>query len=363
MEGVRRAFPGPVGLAAWIAVTVPAPLVLYEATHRWEEDQRVGTALAWSLAALPVLAATVAARWSRHAERRGAVTDLLTALAVATAIGALFLAASLAFYRWVIPLGGGTGWTGAWWLTLPLAAAGATVGHLAGRRVPGPPASAVGRAPGLAGSEPRSAATRPDGAGRPGPPASEASAVGRALARGPRRVRPGYRLGAVIAVAGAVLAPVTVRLGAEDSTIRYDEGSYGGVGAAATAPGVLTLPAAGRYAILGVGDAPRKPDCRIGPAGGRAKLVGIPPRDYGGDFATYAWVASFSVPAPGRYTMECRTRDAQAGYTVGEVPQIRGAVGSLIHWPPPVIWFLGALPGLWILASAVRLRRSSKPAG
>jgi hypothetical protein len=53
MEGARRAFPGPLGLAVWIAVTVPAPLVLYEATHRWEEDQRVSTALAWTLAALP----------------------------------------------------------------------------------------------------------------------------------------------------------------------------------------------------------------------------------------------------------------------------------------------------------------------
>jgi len=305
---VVRAFPGPVGLAAWIAVTVPAPLVFYEATHRWEEDQPASTALAWTLAALPVLAGAVAARWSARTERRGAVTDILTALAVATGVSALFLAASLAFHRWVIPLGGEPSWSGAWWLGLLLAAAGAAVGHVVGPRIAG---------------------------------------------RGGRWARPGYLLGATVAVAGALLAPVTVRLGAEDSTIRYDEGSYGGVGpaTAAGASGVLTLPAAGRYAILAMGDAPREPDCRVSAPAGPTEHVGIPPGDYGGDFATYSWVATLSVPAPGVYTMECHNAGEQASYTVGEVPQIRGAVGTLIHWPPPVIWLFGALPGLWIVAS------------
>jgi ArsR family transcriptional regulator, arsenate/arsenite/antimonite-responsive transcriptional repressor / arsenate reductase (thioredoxin) len=57
-----------------------------------------------------------------------------------------------------------------------LSAAGAAL-HPA---IPGPSASeasAASGAPGLVGSEPRSAATRPDGAGRPGPSASEASAA------------------------------------------------------------------------------------------------------------------------------------------------------------------------------------------
>ncbi|GFJ83257.1 hypothetical protein [Phytohabitans houttuyneae] len=218
MNGVAaKAFPGPVALAAWIAVTVPLPLLFFGATHRWEEDQSVSSALTWPLAALPVLAATVAARWTRRATRRGALSDLLVALGVATGVGALFLAASLAFYRWVIPLGGEAGWAGAWWLGLLLAAAGAAVGHMAGRR----------------GSD-----------------------------RAGRWARPSLLLAAAVAVVGAVLAPVTVRLGAEDSTIRYDEGRYGGVGPVAAAPGrsgVLALPAPGRYAILAVGDAPRRP--------------------------------------------------------------------------------------------------------
>ncbi|GAA4460553.1 hypothetical protein GCM10023170_061830 [Phytohabitans houttuyneae] len=325
MNGVAaKAFPGPVALAAWIAVTVPLPLLFFGATHRWEEDQSVSSALTWPLAALPVLAATVAARWTRRATRRGALSDLLVALGVATGVGALFLAASLAFYRWVIPLGGEAGWAGAWWLGLLLAAAGAAVGHMAGRR----------------GSD-----------------------------RAGRWARPSLLLAAAVAVVGAVLAPVTVRLGAEDSTIRYDEGRYGGVGPVAAAPGrsgVLALPAPGRYAILAVGDAPRRPDCRVtGPGGeevARSEPVGIPPRDYGGDFASYSWVATFTVPAPGRYTLECRSSDAEANYTVGDLPQIRGAVGALIHWPPPLIWLLGTVPGLWILAHALPLRRSPAPA-
>jgi hypothetical protein len=318
-----KAFPGPVGLAAWIAATVPVPLVFYEMTHRWEDDQRVSMALAWSLAALTVLAATVASRWTRHAPRRGVLTDLLAALGVATGVSTLFLAASLAFYRWVIPLGGDMGWAGAWWLGLLLAAAGAAVGHMLARK----------------------------GTDRPG-----------------RWTRPSLLMGAAVAVAGAVIAPVTVRLGAEDSTIRYDEGRYGGVGPVAAAPGrsgALALPAPGRYAILAVGDAPREPDCRVsgpgGEAGRRAEPVGIPPSDYGGDFATYSWVASFTVPAPGRYTLECHTSGEEANYTVGEVPEIRGAVGALIHWPPPLIWLTGALPGLWILAGALLRRRSREP--
>src|SRR5512145_2840893 len=80
-----RAFPGPVTLALWIAVTVSAPLLVYEVTHRWEESQKV-----WTAATLPVLAATVSARWTRTGPRRG-VRPFLSAVAVGTAVSALFL--------------------------------------------------------------------------------------------------------------------------------------------------------------------------------------------------------------------------------------------------------------------------------
>nr|BFE75472.1 hypothetical protein GCM10020092_087730 [Actinoplanes digitatis] len=124
--------------------------------------------------------------------------------------------------------------------------------------------------------------------------------------------RRGYAVGAIVAVAGALLAPMTVRLGAEDSTIRYDEGGYGGTGQFATQPGgkpgVLELPAVGRYAIMAVGPTPKVPDCVVldgGQARRPVERVSIPPGDYGGDAATFAWVATFEVPGPGTYTMTC----------------------------------------------------------
>ncbi|MEK8106185.1 hypothetical protein NKG94_15250 [Micromonospora sp. M12] len=43
--------------------------------------------------------------------------------------------------------------------------------------------------------------------------------------------------------------------------------------------------------------------------------------------------------------------------TPWEVPRIRGAVGALIHWPLIVIWLLGAVPGLLIVADTL-MRRS-----
>lgn len=184
--------------------------------------------------------------------------------------------------------------------------------------------------------------------------------------RGSRSTRPGFLGGAIVAVAGALLAPVVVRLGAEDSTVRYDEGTYGGIGPSAAAPGrsgILQLPAAGRYAILAVGSAPQDPACLVGgpgPASRRAQPVSIPPADYGSDAATYAWVASFTVAGPGTYSLTCRAGDEDAGYTVGEVPRIRGVVGALIHWPLVTIWLLGSVPGVLILASRYR-RRAGGP--
>ncbi|GAB1692316.1 hypothetical protein [Krasilnikovia sp. M28-CT-15] len=315
-RAVGQAFPGPVGLATWIAVTVPAPLVIYEATHRWEEDQDVATALWWTLAAVPALAASAAARWTGRAGQH-AVRPLLAATATGTLVSAVFLAGSMAFYRWVIPLSGAMDWPRLWWIGLLLAVAGAAIGYPIGRR----------------------RRTRQAG-------------------------RWGYLGGALVAVAGALLAPVTVRLGAEDSTSRpHDEGRYGETGLYAAPPGrsgILELPAAGRYAILAAGFSPKDPACRVsgpGRAARRAELVSIPPSDYGnGDYATYAWVASFTVPGPGTYVVTCHTGDGQARYTVGTIPRIRGAVAAVIHWPAAVIRLLGSIPGLLIIATTYRRR-------
>ncbi|MFI6824127.1 hypothetical protein ACIBJE_24775 [Micromonospora sp. NPDC050187] len=323
-RALGRAFPGPVGLAAWVAVTLPAPLVFFEVTHRWEERQNVSTALWWTLGALPVLAAVVAARWTRYGGQRRSIPAFLGAVAVGTLIGAVFLGASMAVYRWGIPLQG----TAEWWGVLAsgalLVTAGAVIGHVIGLGSP---------------------------------------------RRGRLSDRHGHLIGGIVTVVGVLLAPVTVQLGAEDSTSRYDVTGYGGVGpyaAAARESGVVNLPAASRYAILAVGPAPQEPDCRVtgvGLAGRSAELVTIAPGDYGTDAVSYAWVASFSVPGPGTYALTCRSSDEQASYVVWETPDIRGAVGGLVHWPSVAIWSLGAVPGLLVIANTATRRRASRQEG
>ncbi len=312
-----------MGLAAWIAVTLPAPLLFFEGTHRWEEHQDVSMALRWTLGALPALAAVVAARWTRHTGQRRSISAFLAAVVVTTLISAVFLGASMAVYRWVIPLQGAAGWWGVLSSGALIAAAGAAIGYMIG----------LGN-------------------------------VSR------RRVsdRHGYLIGGIVAVVGVLLAQATVQLGAEDSTSRYDVIGYGGVGPDATAagkPGVVTLPAAGRYAILAVGFAPRHPDCRVTGADladQPAELVTITPGDYGTDAASYAWVASFNVPDSGVYSLTCRSSDEQASYIVWEIPDIRGAVGELIHWPLAAIWLLGAVPGLLIVANTATRQRAKRSA-
>ncbi|WP_239127477.1 hypothetical protein [Asanoa siamensis] len=277
-------------------MTVTAPLVFFEWTHRWEEDQPVSTALWWTVGAAPVLAAALTA--GRRRLSAGAVALVLVAL-------------SLAVFRWVIPLSGTAPWS-----TVVVAAGGLTVGGVV-----------VGH---------------------------------RLRARRPRRG--GFVVGAVVAVLGALLAQGTVGLGAEDSTVGGGPGPlYGGVGPVAT-PGPLELPAAGRYAIYAVGFAAHDPDCEVA-GGSPVRRVTVPPADYGGDYASYAWVASFEVPRAGTFAFSCRTAAAEEeSFVVGDVPEIRGAVASLIHWPLAAILLLGALPGLLVLADATR-RRTRSPTG
>ncbi|MFF0101983.1 hypothetical protein ACFYO8_21935 [Micromonospora sp. NPDC005257] len=94
-----------------------------------------------------------------------------------------------------------------------------------------------------------------------------------------------------------------------------------------------------------------------------AEPVSVPPGDYGSDAATFAWVATVRAPTAGLWTLNCRTDDPEASYVVGDVPEIRGAVGSLIHWPAGVIGLLGAVPGLLIVADTARRRRAPLTTG
>ncbi|MEV4624646.1 hypothetical protein AB0J74_38800 [Asanoa sp. NPDC049573] len=309
-----RAFPGPVLLTLWAGATVTAPLVFFNATHRWEDDQPVSTAVCWTVGAAPALAAVVAARWTWHDGQRRTASAFALAVAAATLAGIAFVGVSLAVFRWVIPLGGAADWLRIAVSAVSLAACGAAVGYMIGLRL-----MPAGRLSG-----------------------------GRALV-----------VGGVVAVLGAFFAQTAVQLGAEDSTVEpHPSQNYGGVGpftSSALDPGLLALPAAGRYAIYAVGSA-NPADCEVTGSGltaRSAEAVAIPPADYGDDYATYAWVAFFDVPGSGTYTLTCQ-RNEQASYTVGEIPEIRGAVSGLIHWPLAVILVLGALPGLSFIADASR---------
>ncbi|GAB3063443.1 hypothetical protein [Micromonospora schwarzwaldensis] len=308
---VRR--PGPGVLAAWLLATVPVPLLFFEWTHRWEEDPPLTAALWWPVLASPVLAAVIAAGQPR---RRGVAGP-----ALAVAVTAVLLGASLAFFRWVVPLTGEARWGRALLGGLAFAVVGALTGYAAGGRL----------------------------SRRDRPPS-----------------RRGYLVGALAVVFGALLAQSAVRLGAEGSTVGEPPREYGGTGPAATTAGRVTVPTPGAYAIFGVGFAPAAPDCRLTGAGAAVRMaepVRVPPGGYGTDAASYAWVASVRLPAAGAWTLTCRTSDPEASYVVGDEPRIRGAVGALIHWPVGVIWLVGALPGLLVGVDTARRRRAGRSAG
>ncbi|MFF3852887.1 hypothetical protein [Micromonospora sp. NPDC002575] len=321
-RAVGRACPGPVVLAVWALATVPAPLVLFEGTHRWEEHMEVSTALWWTVGAAPVLAAVVASKWTRRTEQPRTIPAAAAAVVAATLVSSAFVAATMALYGWGIPLTGAARWRSVLLGSIALAICGAAVGRLLARRP---------------------------------------------VQGGQRSTRRGLVAGGIAAVAGALLAQTTVQLGAEGSTVRHSPVEYGAVGPYAPSagePGKLTLPAAGPYAIYAVGFAPRDPDCRVTGADGAvvpARSLTIAPGDYGSDAASLAWIASFDAPLPGNYSLSCRTLDPEASYAVGEVPQIRGAVGALLRWPLAAIWLLGALPGLLIVAEAGGRRAGRVP--
>jgi hypothetical protein len=303
-------------------VTVAAPILYFDQTHRWEETQKVSTVLWWVAGALPVLAATVAVRWTWRATDRRPGDVFAAAVLAATFVSAVFLAGTLAFYRWVIPLSGEADWI-----------------LVSGALAPAVVAAAIGHAIGRAGRYLRPPSPQPTDRG----------------------IAPSVTVGAVVTVIGAFLTPMVLQPGAEHSTVAHDWGRYGVVGPDAASlgkPGPFTL-GGGRYAIMAMGFAPHDPDCRISGEGlieHPAKLVTLPPSDYGSDAASYAWIATFTVPGPGTYSLTCESSGGAGNYAVGEIPEIRGAVGTLIQWPLPAIWLLGGIPGLLIILSALRRR-------
>lgn len=296
----RLAVPGPYGIAVWLFLLLPAPLIWHELSHRWEEPQRLTEALPFALAAVPLLTAATAAR--SHGRP-------LPVLAWSMLVGALTLAASVAFHTWVVPLPG-TLEPAPWLLAaLPITAAAAVIGRRGGRPMP-------------------------------------------------RRL--GYLAGALTAIAGALLAPVTVRLAAEAATRSTGHRSaWFDAGEAYTAD----VHTPGSHAIWAVGRPPDEVDCALtgAQATRRAEPLPIPPGSYpdGGDAASLTWIATIDVPQPGRYTLQCSSPNEDTAYretfSFGTVPDIAGAAGTPIHWPEPVIRLAGTAPGLLIIAANRRL--------
>jgi hypothetical protein len=168
--------------------------------------------------------------------------------------------------------------------------------------------------------------------------------------------------GALIAVVGALLVPVTVQRGAEFS---FDSFPAGPDEVRVDRPVPLTLAAPDRYGLYAVGSAPTDPDCQVtgsDQVDRTVELLPVQPGTPGVDATpAYRWIGEFQVPAAGDYSLTCRVSIAAATYTVNKAPQIRGAVGTLVHCPLPILWLFGALPGLLLIGTAVR-RREREPA-
>ena len=309
---VRRAVPGPFWWFLWAVGSVSAPLMSYPLFHRAEDILSEGPTVSWwMLAPLPLLAAVAAARYATigGGQRRDGAR-WWRAVTVGTVVAGAGLCLSWAVYRWGIPVRRTPGAEAL--LGLPLAAAGAMLGFRLGR-------------PGARGG------------------------------RGSRRIV----AGALIAVTGAVLLPATVQRGAEFSFRDFPAGM---AETRVDRPVPLPLRAAGRYGLYAVGSAPTGPDCRVTGPGGPGQpveLLGVKPGTPGVDATpAYRWIGAFDVPAAGDYSLTCRVSDTGADYAVAGVPRIRGAVGTLVHWPLAVLFLLGALPGLLMIAAAVRHPRS-----
>jgi hypothetical protein len=274
----------------------------------------------WSVAAAPVPAAVAAARYTAGTGRRRTVAGFLTAVAVGTVVAALFLLLSLAVYRWGIPLrrpaGGGELFFG-----LPLAVVGAVVGNRLGLRGTGP-------------------------------------------IRRPTSVRAAV----TVTLLGALLATTTLQGGAE---LSLDPQQFQSTAQTTNdTPTTYPLAAAGRYGLYAEGDSPVSSGCRITGGGTEqpAHVVAIRPGTPGFDAtAGQRWIAEFTAPTPGAYVLTCPGSDAGAAYRIGAIPRIDGLAGALTRSTPPlpVIWLLGALPGLLLLGEAVRRRARSRrqPAG
>ncbi len=287
--------------AALFLVTVPAAVL--SNARVVEVSPRAGDVFWWTQAAMPVLGAVAAARWTAGTGRRRTPEGFVSALLAATFSGALYLLASLALYRWVIPFGDPVGWLGL--VALPAATAGGVPGFALGLRM---------------------------GAGPPG--------------------RSRYAAGGLLAALGGYLifptTDVAVLHGAGGEP-RFRYGSH-----------VVEATAAGRFAIHRFGAGQPSP-CRVsgpGVTGEPATRLTVPVNN-SHDATTDLIVAIFSTPSAGSYTVACEPAE------YGVQPLARGAAPVVRTWPVPLIVLLGSLPGLVVAGDTAvrraRHRRATRP--
>lgn len=196
------------------------------------------------------------------------------------------------------------------------------------------------------------------------PLAVAGAVVGRRFAGAPAGA-PRLGTGIVIALLGAVLLPASLQRGAD---VSIDARSFPTGPSGTGADSVLA--AAGRYGLYAVDAAPARSGCRVTGPGGRdqpLRALAVRPGTPGYDgTAATRWIAAFTAPVAGTYTLSCPAGGEQA-YHLGPVPPIGGAVRALVlaPVPSPVIWLAGTLPGLVIVAAAglsARARRGT-PSG
>lgn len=289
--------------AALCLLTVPTAVLANARVV--EVAPRAAEVFWWTQAALPVLGAAAAARWTARTGRRRTTAGFGSALLAATLAGALCLLLSVAVYRWVIPFDDPVGWLEL--VALPAATIGGALGFAFGLRMCA------------------------------GPPGWYRYAAGGALA----------------ALGGYLIFPTT------DAAILH------GTGGEATFPygsHVIEAAAGGRFAIHRFSDAGEAaPTCVVsGPGRTDEPAVRLTaPVNNSHDATTDFLVAIFSTPSAGSYTVSCDLAE------YGVQPLARGAAPAVRTWPVPVIVLLGALPGLVIVADTAvrRARRHAVAAG
>ncbi|WP_199510667.1 hypothetical protein [Nucisporomicrobium flavum] len=312
--------------AAIAAARPPRPFVAASLTRRsavaLPPRRSVAARLARRSGAAPALQSPVAADLrppSGEAPRSGAgpssgaapLIGAASAIGAGLAVAAVYVAATVAGYLLVFPMEAHPVHAGVLLAVLP-ALAGATAGHLIGRR---------------------------------------------------SRSRPGFgsvkaaMTGAALALFGALLLPGTVADAAQFSAVEESGPDLYTLG-----PGQIAVPAAGRYTLLGDGDPPPDPGCRLiraGAADVRAEPLTVQPEEAGYDAtAGFRTIADVDVAVAGIYGLTCSSPGDGTGYRLVRRQSISPVADSLMRWPLSLIMLLGALPGLVLVAGAAGGSRS-----